>query len=62
MTKKYRVTIREVLTYNIEVEAESANKAEELAFASEDFSQNNFQDNDADTTSIIELTEFESSL
>lgn len=50
---KYMVEITETLTYKIEVEgANNESHAEELTFASEDFANNLFKDNDAVASKI----------
>ena len=53
--KKYEVEITETLKYKIEVEAESEAQAVEYAFASSQFAENLFQENDTDATQVIEL-------
>lgn len=55
----YRVKLEETLIYYLEIEADSPEQAEELAFASQEFAQNNFNDNDSKVTSIMEIIEEE---
>lgn len=55
--KKYEVTLVEKLTYRIEVEAENDEQAEDLALASNKFTQNLIDDNDTVTESIKEIIE-----
>lgn len=53
---KHIVTITETLIYKIEVEgANNEKEAEDLAFASPEFADNLFKDNDAVVTSVIEV-------
>ena len=49
---KYEVTLEERLTYRIQIEAESEEQAETLAYSSDAFTQNLIDDNDTVTQAI----------
>lgn len=52
---KYIVEITETLVYKIEVEADSEQEAEDMAYASQEFSENSFQDNDSKVTNVKKI-------
>jgi hypothetical protein len=52
---KYYVEVKEILTYNLTVEAEDADAAWDEALKTKKFCESNFDDNDAECASIHEV-------
>lgn len=56
---KFEVVIEEIHTYNITVDAETEQEAEELAFQSEKYLQSDIDDTDSKVVEVSEIEEEE---